>query len=140
MLLLLHKKLRMWLPPGGHIEERETPDEAVLREAREETGLVVEIVGPAPRPDPAGGKVRFLRRPRVVQVEAIDGLHEHIDLIYFCRPIGGRLARAESEAEQLRWFTPSELASPEVTEEVRETALLALAELAAPIPAGGGQR
>ncbi|HVE13650.1 MAG TPA: NUDIX domain-containing protein [Elusimicrobiota bacterium] len=128
-LLLFHKKLRMWLPPGGHIEERETPEAALLREVREETGLEVEIVAEKRAPDPEDGKVLFLFRPRLVQLEAIDGKHEHIDLIYFCRPTGGTLRRAEAEADGLRWFTPEELRSPEVHPEVRDSALLAIREL-----------
>ena len=28
VLLLWHRKLGMWLPPGGHIEPNELPDEA----------------------------------------------------------------------------------------------------------------
>lgn len=39
MLLIHHKGLNKWLPPGGHVEENETPDLAVLREVAEETGL-----------------------------------------------------------------------------------------------------
>ena len=45
VLLLMHKKLHIWLPPGGHIELDEDPNEAVLREAKEETGLDVRLVG-----------------------------------------------------------------------------------------------
>src|SRR5690606_27899310 len=32
VLLLYHKRLGMWLPPGGHIEPNELPDEAAVRE------------------------------------------------------------------------------------------------------------
>ena len=32
VLLHFHRKLGMWLPPGGHIEEGELPDEAAVRE------------------------------------------------------------------------------------------------------------
>lgn len=39
MLLIYHKGLNKWLPPGGHVEQNESPDLAVLREIREETGL-----------------------------------------------------------------------------------------------------
>ncbi|MCL5413284.1 MAG: NUDIX hydrolase [Candidatus Marsarchaeota archaeon] len=37
ILLLKHKKLGVWLYPGGHIEEGEMPTEAAIREAKEET-------------------------------------------------------------------------------------------------------
>ena len=44
-LLLLHKKLGAWLPPGGHIGPNELPEDAAVREVREETGLEVELLG-----------------------------------------------------------------------------------------------
>ena len=36
-----HKKLGIWMQPGGHIDAGESPDEAALREATEELGLEV---------------------------------------------------------------------------------------------------
>src|SRR5258708_19203529 len=45
VLLLWHRKLQMWLPPGGHIEPNELPDEAAVREVAEEAGIEVELVG-----------------------------------------------------------------------------------------------
>jgi 8-oxo-dGTP pyrophosphatase MutT (NUDIX family) len=38
-LLIEHPKYSIWVQPGGHIEEGETPAQAALREAKEETGL-----------------------------------------------------------------------------------------------------
>ena len=38
-LLHWHPKVKMWLPPGGHIEPNEDPVEAALREIEEETGV-----------------------------------------------------------------------------------------------------
>jgi 8-oxo-dGTP pyrophosphatase MutT (NUDIX family) len=45
VLLHLHRKLGMWLPPGGHIEKNELPNEAAVREVLEETGIRVRLVG-----------------------------------------------------------------------------------------------
>mgnify|MGYP003350613910 CR=1 FL=1 len=48
VLLVLHRKLKKWLPLGGHIELDEDPEIAALREAREETGVAgVHPVSPA---------------------------------------------------------------------------------------------
>ncbi|MCA9368983.1 NUDIX domain-containing protein [Candidatus Woesebacteria bacterium] len=43
-LLLKHRKLGVWLPPGGHVNELEDPFEAALRELKEETGFSNEEV------------------------------------------------------------------------------------------------
>lgn len=42
VLLIKHKKLGIWLNPGGHIDEGELPHEAAEREFYEETGVFVE--------------------------------------------------------------------------------------------------
>src|SRR5690606_37887158 len=44
VLLIKHKKLGIWLAPGGHIEHDELPHQAAEREVWEETGLKVTAV------------------------------------------------------------------------------------------------
>ena len=44
VLVILHRKLGKWLPLGGHIELDEDPEQAALREAREESGLEIELL------------------------------------------------------------------------------------------------
>ena len=48
ILLIHHRQLDKWLPLGGHIELDEDPEAAALREAKEESGLDVELIGERP--------------------------------------------------------------------------------------------
>ena len=47
VLLMYNKKLCKWLQPGGHIEGKETPEETVIREVFEETGIKIKLIGPS---------------------------------------------------------------------------------------------
>ncbi|KAG6559359.1 RNA pyrophosphohydrolase [Candidatus Rhabdochlamydia oedothoracis] len=44
VLLIKRRDIPVWVLPGGGVEEQETPEEAVVREVYEETGLSVQIV------------------------------------------------------------------------------------------------
>jgi len=39
ILLIRHKALNLWIQPGGHIDPDEMPNDAAIREAREEIGF-----------------------------------------------------------------------------------------------------
>lgn len=119
VVLHRHKKLRVWLPPGGHIEPDELPDEAAIREVLEETELTVELVGPRGLLQDYPGQPRQLVRPEGIQLEDISPGHQHIDLIYFARP---REISADGSlpclAEGMRWVHRDELGDLELSEEV----------------------
>jgi 8-oxo-dGTP pyrophosphatase MutT (NUDIX family) len=126
VLLHRHRKLGMWLPPGGHIEEGELPDEAALREVREETGIEAELVGEK-RYDIADPVQ--LHRPAGVQLENIGPGHQHIDLIYFARAIDPPKIGKEFADEKVGWYGPEDWDAMRVNAEVRgwcERALSAL--------------
>jgi len=107
VLLIHHRKLDKWLPLGGHIELDEDPEQAALREAREESGFEVELLGERPPTTEPG--TRALIGPRFLDIHRITDTHEHIGLIYWARPKAGRMALAEAEHHQIRWCTAEEL-------------------------------
>ena len=116
VLLHLHRKLGMWLPPGGHIEKDELPDDAAVREVLEETGIKVELMGE--RREDIEDPVQ-LHRPAGVQLEHIGPGHEHVDLIYFACPRGSTTISAEFEKDKVGWYTPEDWDDMDVNAEVR---------------------
>lgn len=99
-LLMDHRKLGKWMPPGGKIDPNELPDTAALRETFEETGLRVKLVGGKTPVD--GGLARTYG---VQQNVVIPGEREHIDLIYAAVPVvESSLKVSEREAAGLKWF------------------------------------
>ena len=90
-VLHLHKRLGLWLQPGGHIDEGESPADAALREAAEETGLPVS--------HPPGG-------PRFVHVDVHPGPkgHTHLDVRYLIYSPDVDPDPGEDESPFVRWF------------------------------------
>ncbi len=120
-LLLKHKKLGMWLPPGGHVEPDETPDEGVRREVREETGLEIDFVVPPRPPVMSNDRVESLHEPQRVQVEAIPGHNHHIDLVYFAAARPGSVEVRNHESDEMRWHDAEELGGAHLNDEIRES-------------------
>jgi len=85
-----------WSLPGGLLECGETLRDAVVREAREETGLVVEP-----------GEMLGLYE-RVIRDDERRVRYHYVLIDYLCRRVGGDL-KAGSDAAEVRWFTHDEL-------------------------------
>lgn len=115
VLLLKHRKLNMWLPPGGHMDEGELPDQAAIREVKEETGLDIVLVGDK------GLEISYPQQliiPRGIQVEEIEPGHQHIDLIYFATVKGKVEFTMNKESKEMGWYSLENLPL-EVNEEIR---------------------
>lgn len=123
VLLHMHRKLGMWLPPGGHVEKDELPDDAAVREVLEETGVEVELVGE--RREDVEDPVQ-LHRPMGVQLENIGPGHDHIDLIYLACPTGLTDIQTEFEKDKVGWYSPEDWSDMGVNAEVRGWCELAL--------------
>lgn len=106
-LFVLHKKLNKWVAPGGHIDDNENPEVAALREAKEETGLDVRLIGNR-FPEESD-----LMRPYGIQLNIISDEHEHFDLIYLAFPVVDTATILnKEESYDIKWFTLDEITNP----------------------------
>ena len=87
----------LWSIPGGKLEPRETLAQAVAREVREETGLIVEV-----------GALACV-------VERMGDDYHFVLLDYFARVTGGTLAAA-SDARAARFVAIDEVAALPTTD------------------------
>ncbi|WP_084737619.1 NUDIX hydrolase [Nocardiopsis flavescens] len=74
-----------WVPPGGILELKETPEQCVIREVFEETGI----------------KTKPIR---------LTGIYKNmnlgvVSLAFLCEPVGGEL-RTSDESTDAAWLTP----------------------------------
>ena len=90
-LMVWHKGRRGWEMPGGHIEDGETPEEALRREIWEELETRIEV-------------------ERLVETVEYDYPQFYLTMhCYLCRVESGRLELKEHEAA--RWLAKEELGS-----------------------------
>jgi 8-oxo-dGTP pyrophosphatase MutT (NUDIX family) len=90
VILHLHRRLEIWLQPGGHVDAGESPDEAALRETLEETGLVA----------------RHLAPPNLFHVDVHPGPrgHTHYDLRYVLIAPPLDPTPPDGESPEVFWF------------------------------------
>jgi len=125
VLLIHHKKLKLWLPPGGHIEKDETPDEALAREIKEELGLRIRFLNHSDIPL-AGNVKRHLALPFDVNVHSV-GDHDHCGFYYVAEALNlDELKKNEKELNDFAWFSEEELHQEKISPDVRHQALKAL--------------
>jgi 8-oxo-dGTP pyrophosphatase MutT (NUDIX family) len=97
VLLHRHKRLGIWLQPGGHLDPGEHPAQAARRETLEETGVAAE------HPD-AG--------PHLLHVDVHEGPrgHVHLDLRYLLHGDGDAPLRpAPGESPDVAWVERDEV-------------------------------
>ena len=132
VLLRKHEKYGIWLSVGGHIEPEEDPNQAALREVREEVGLEIELFGGGEASWASDGH-RELVPPRFLNRHPISDRHEHVTLVYFATAasdvLGGEAAA--KDAPECRWLSRDEVeSSPDLAPWLKVYALAALDALA----------
>jgi 8-oxo-dGTP pyrophosphatase MutT (NUDIX family) len=98
-----------WYTIGGAIEPGEEPADAVVREALEETGLIVQPI-----------RIIAVQASRLITYPNGDHV-QYVGTAFLCRVIGGHLHVADDESLELRYFGLDELPDlpPEQLQRVR---------------------
>ncbi|MGC8676472.1 MAG: NUDIX hydrolase [Candidatus Micrarchaeia archaeon] len=114
VLLIKHKKLHVWLYPGGHVEPGELPHEAAIREAKEETGIGVRLRTCAGHGSAAikSKEAKELPLPFVILLERVQYaacVHMHFDMVYAASMASGAISLNKKEATDIGWFSRSEI-------------------------------
>lgn len=146
-----HKKLGIWLAPGGHLEENELPHVGAEREFWEETGIRVRAVSSHPLlegtenssyyPVPFAVNVHWISKEiyqrrlrsehpeeRVTDEVWKLGCEKHLSFVYLVEAEGDvEFAQNVEETDGIGWFRQKDLKDLETIEEIRREATWVLA-------------
>lgn len=128
VLLRRHDKYGIWLSIGGHIEFDEDPNQAALREIKEEVGLDAKLF------DNRFIKIeskdfKELISPVALNRHRISPTHEHVSMIYFASSTSDKVI-PEKPTDVWKWCSEKDIDNLEgISENVAFYAKLALAKL-----------
>ena len=113
-LLIKHKKLNVWINPGGHLEDQEFPYDAAKREAMEETGTKVSIIDvrqSATKINDAHSRTSIF--PLHILEEKVvysDSTHTHLDFVYISVADKTKVHKVgKGESKEIKWYNQAEL-------------------------------
>lgn len=126
-LLVQHKKLGIWLAPGGHVERNELPHRAAEREFFEETGVVVSAL--SAQPLQSGVTSEYLPVPFAVNLHTINKprgnsfCEQHYALEYFVRVVDASgMHQGDQGITGVQWFSQKEIANLHTSEDIKNEA------------------
>ncbi|HYD35032.1 MAG TPA: NUDIX domain-containing protein [Vitreimonas sp.] len=142
VLLIKHKKVGIWLNPGGHCEPGEAPHQAAEREFWEEAGIKVKAIdfGFTPDqkdteyvPNPFATNLHWVCRDnyehrvhgaeltKYAQTHWKKGCEQHLNFLYLLKPVGDvKFKENIEETDGIGWFTLAELDTLETHPQIRQ--------------------
>lgn len=132
VLLRLHDKYNLWLSVGGHIELDEDPNQAAIREVKEEVGLDVELCEELLSFKGQNENYKELIPPFFMNIHKISATHRHVTMVYFAKAFSDRVVeQAEDKSGRWRWMTKKEIENAQdMKNSIKFYALRALEKLA----------
>lgn len=128
VLLVHHNTFNKWTPPGGHMEENETPEDTVIREFKEETQLDVRVLPAAPGAFAGDDNATPIPLPFHMDLEREGFDVPHIGHFFWVamKDESQTVQHQESEAYGFGWFGKDDLKDLPTFEQVRALANYAL--------------
>ena len=115
LLMVYHKKMGVWVIPGGHLEENEYPFEGAKREVLEETGVEAKILDYSEVQTPESKEEKQIPNAYITLSESIPAkgdkdAHIHMDLIYLAEADeNANILPQEDEVSDAKWMTFEEV-------------------------------
>ena len=124
VVLINHQKLGKWVAPGGHVELNEMPHETAIREAKEETGLDIQLLDMDPLKI-NDQNATTIPSPYMMMLHPVNFPcpHEHVNFVYLAKALHPFL-KGNEESSGIKWFLPLEikkLSDKEIFEDTTKT-------------------
>lgn len=128
VLLVHHRGFNKWVPPGGHIEEDETPDQAVIREYKEEVGLDIDVVAAYESAFAGDTNATPIPMPFHIDLEREGFTVPHMGYFFYVklRKADQEIIVQKEELYDAKWFAKEDLPGLATFDQVRALAAYAI--------------
>lgn len=128
VLLVHHKKFDKWTPPGGHLEENETPDQALIREWKEELNLDISILPAYESAFSGDSNATPVPMPFHIDLEREGFDVPHIGHFFYVKLLDENqiINIQESELHDAKWFSKEDLFTLKTFNQVKALAKYAI--------------
>lgn len=141
VLLLRLERHHFWVPPGGHVEPRETFSQALVREVEEEIGIDVRVLSTAPVIHEPDDNARPEPVPFYVDIEKAGFEKSTLVQFYYIEQLEDDqpISLQTDEIAEASWFTVTDLPNLPTFAQVRSVAAYALRNHPARWSSGDGR-